>query len=517
MQRRKFIDLLLSTFGSIISLPIMLPASTRLLPQTRGLMVESYRGGQSILKEITFKRIDGSVYFSMADFVNAIGLGIYTNEARQKSVLYIGSDKATFTAGNPFVVLNDRTYQLTHLPRWEHNELLITPQALIALFNNFTSHSFSFDEKEMILTLGMKNVNITGVKVDTMDNGTLIRVNSNKKFRKQDVSLKVANGWLHIDVFGGKADKSAIEAVQTAGIVSDIQVIEFDQLISLAFRLRTSILSRDLVFDPSSNDFYVNLRTDDKIDHDREDVQEELAEQKKEWLIDTIVIDPGHGGKDPGAVGYGGLKEKEIVLSVGLLLEKIMAKQMPEVKVVFTRRTDKFIPLWQRTKIANEQKGKLFISLHCNSNKSRSAKGFETYFLSADKDKNQQAQEVVLKENASIRFEDEQDQKRYEGINFILATMAQSAFIRQSQYLASTVQNSFARTLKPLGMKDRGVKQGRFWVMVGATMPNILVEMGFISNKIEANLLKKTSTQQKVAQAVFEGIKKYKADIEAAI
>ena len=95
--------------------------------------------------------------------------------------------------------------------------------------------------------------------------------------------------------------------------------------------------------------------------------------------------------------------------------------------------------------------------------------------------------------------------------------MAQSAFIRQSQYFASTIQNSFAKSLKPLGVKDRGVKQGRFWVMVGATMPNVLIEMGFISNKNEGNFLKQKSNQIKIAQSIFNGIKKYKKDIEAAI
>ena len=185
--------------------------------------------------------------------------------------------------------------------------------------------------------------------------------------------------------------------------------------------------------------------------------------------------------------------------------------------MVFTRNSDVFIPLWRRTQFANEKRGKIFISLHCNSNPNEKAKGFETYFLSADQDKNRQAQNVVLKENASIQFEEAHDQQRYKGVNFILATMAQSAFIRQSQYLASVVQSSMAKKMKPLGLHSRGVRQGRFWVMVGATMPNILIEMGFISNRYEAALLRKRSMQQKMAEAIFEGIRKYKKDIEAAI
>ena len=219
--------------------------------------------------------------------------------------------------------------------------------------------------------------------------------------------------------------------------------------------------------------------------------------------------------QDPGAIGHGKLKEKDIVLPIALKLGEIINKKLPDIKIVYTRDTDVFIPLWKRTKIANESNGKLFVSLHCNSNNSNRVAGFETYFLSADKDA--KARDVVLTENESIRFESSDDQKRYEGINFVLATLAQNAFLKYSQYLASLVQKSLSTKLNLLGMKDRGVKQGPFWVMVGATMPNILIEMGFISNKYEAKLLKQKATQNKIADAICTGIVKYKNDFENAL
>ncbi len=123
----------------------------------------------------------------------------------------------------------------------------------------------------------------------------------------------------------------------------------------------------------------------------------------------------------------------------------------------------------------------------------------------------------MLLENESIKFESADDQQKYEGINFVLATLAQNAFIKYSQYLASVVQKSLRKFLQPLGMKDRGVKQGPFWVMVGATMPNILVEMGYISNKNEAKMLRSKSTQSKIALALAEGVVKFKNDFESAL
>jgi N-acetylmuramoyl-L-alanine amidase len=448
------------------------------LNQNKTVIIDNNTGDNSLQQIPSFSKWD-LAYISLNDFVTKTGFGIYTNESRQKAVLYVGSDKATFTSNNNYVLLNDHAYQLIYTPVWHNGELWVPAMMLVDLFNNFTAHRFNFDEEELIFTLGMKDVNITGLKIESKENGTLITIHSNKNFTKKDISLKIANGWFHIDVFGGKVDSSMIKHIKTSGLISKIEVIEFDQIVSLAFKLKRKILSRELVLKPDSKDFYVNLRTKDKIEAEVE-AQKELNQQKKEWLINTIIIDAGHGGKDPGAVGHNNLKEKDIALGVALKLGQLISKNMPNTKIVYTRKTDIFIPLWKRTKIANENNGKLFISLHCNSNNNKTAKGFETYFLSADKDKNKQAQNVVLKENASIKFEHKEDQERYEGVNFILATMAQSAFIRQSQYFASVVQNSFAKKLKPLGLKDRGVKQGRFWVMVGATMPNVLVEIGFV-------------------------------------
>lgn len=458
----------------------------------------------------------GYVYFSLNAFARALDYGIYTNTSKRKAVLYVGRDKATFTADNGFVILNDQVYQFLYQPVWYHSELWVPANLMQELFSSYTSHQMVYEEDKRTFEVGQKDVNITNLAISTKENGTLIKVFSEKKFKDNEITLKVANGWLHVEIYGGKADADALARQKTAGVVSDIEVIQFDSLVSLAFRLRSRIMEKELLLAESESDFMVSLRTKETIEQEKQ-TREELERQKKEWLVDTIVIDPGHGGKDPGAVGHSNLYEKTIVLHVALKLGEMIRKKYPDVKVVYTRDKDIFIPLWKRTKIANENRGKLFISLHCNSSRNKRVKGFETYFLSSDEDKNKQAQEVVLLENASIEFEAEEDRKRYEGINFILATMAQSAFIKQSQYLASTIQKAFASRMKPLGRKDRGVKQGRFWVMVGATMPNVLIEMGFISNKDEANFLRKKSNMNKIAEAIYSGIDKYKKDVESSI
>lgn len=513
MYRRKFLNSVVAFLSGIIALPRNLfsePGPDQ-YPARSFTVTINFRGKEST---VGAKKVYGQPYISLEEFSRATGSRTYTNSARQKTVLYVGGDKIKFTKDNGFVVINDHLVQIINEPIWSEGELWVSASALADLFTKNTSHQMRFSESKMAIEMDRKNVNISNVVLSTKDNGMLIRIYAEKQFSGKDVSLKIANGWLYVDIFGGIADVRFLSNKKSTGLISETRAVQFEQMVSIAFHLKKSIKSKEVVFSPNSNDIFVNLRTDEQMAEDNS-VHDELERQKKEWLVDTIIIDPGHGGKDPGAIGYGKLKEKDVVLQVGLKLGKIIRKKMPGVKVDYTRSSDVFIPLWKRPKMANEKNGKLFISLHCNSNRSRRPSGFETYFLSAEKD--DRARDVVLKENGVISFEEQEDQKRYEGVNFILATMAQNAFIKQSQYLASVIQRSLAQKLKPSGLKDRGVKQAGFLVMVGATMPNILIEMGFISNKHEARLLKQRSHQTNLAQAIFDGISKYKNDIENAI
>jgi N-acetylmuramoyl-L-alanine amidase len=465
--------------------------------------------------ELHYYLFDNEPYISLNELAEINHYSAFTNNDRRKTVIYVGGNKIKFTAENSFVVVDgSRLYQYPKKSKWKNNAIWVPVSVLCTVFSQYTTQKMKYSARQKELQIGLKNINIPKIVISDKENGYLLKISALKKFRKSDILLKEANGWLHVDIVGGKADEQALNRKNIKGFISEIQAIQFEQMVSIAFKLKHSISSREVYIDPNSNDIYVTLRTDRPPKQD-EVVESDLEAQKKEWLVDTIVIDPGHGGKDPGAVGYGRLREKDIVLPVALKLGKALKKRVPGVKIVYTRKTDVFVPLWKRTKMANENKGKLFISLHCNANRNKKARGFETYFLSAEKDS--KAKGVVLQENQSIQFEGESDKKRYEGINFVLATMAQNAFIKQSQYLASTVQKALSARLKPEGMKSRGVKQGPFWVMVGATMPNILVEMGFISNKYEAGYLKKRSTQQKMADSICDGLLKYKTDFESTI
>lgn len=226
--------------------------------------------------------------------------------------------------------------------------------------------------------------------------------------------------------------------------------------------------------------------------------------------INTVVIDPGHGGKDPGAISPNNNYEKTVVLKVSLLLGEMIQKNFPDVKVVYTRNDDRFIGLAKRAKIANDIGADLFISIHANAIEIPSANGFETWVLGLHK--SQAALEVAKFENSAILME-ENNEQTYSEFDpndpdaYIALSMRQNAFLDQSLILANAIQKD--SKLK-LGLRNRGVKQAGFMVLYRATMPAVLVELGFLSNPRDEKLLISKSGQIKLANHLFEGFKNYK-------
>tara|TARA_B100001175_G_scaffold6628_1_gene5153 strand:- start:549 stop:1700 length:1152 start_codon:yes stop_codon:yes gene_type:complete len=231
-------------------------------------------------------------------------------------------------------------------------------------------------------------------------------------------------------------------------------------------------------------------------------VKVDLKSEKKKWEFKTIVIDAGHGGKDPGAVGYRGTKEKDIALDVAKRLEKKLSKNM-NVKIVMTRDEDIFLRLSERTKIANENNGSLFISIHTNAAEDRRASGFETFLIGQNK--NKAAVRVAARENAVLELEGSTG-KQLTDEDLIKATIAQSAFASKSEQFASLVQKEIKKRVQS---KDRGVKQAGFYVLMGASMPNVLVELGFISNPTEEKKLRSPQYRDQLATAIYRAVEQY--------
>ena len=226
----------------------------------------------------------------------------------------------------------------------------------------------------------------------------------------------------------------------------------------------------------------------------------------------TVVIDPGHGGKDPGSIGSV-VYEKNINLTVALLLGNLIEQNHKDVKVVYTRKTDVFIPLDERANIANRMKADVFISIHTNSVRKGSVAGTETFTLGlAGSEENL---EVAMRENSVISMEDDYLQK-YEGFDpastesYIIFEFIQNKHMEQSVLLASEIQQSFVR----INRENRGVRQGGFLVLRKTSMPSVLIELGFLSNRVEEAFLMSKEGQRLLAQSVYQAFSNYKNDFD---
>ncbi|MEM0998363.1 MAG: N-acetylmuramoyl-L-alanine amidase [Bacteroidota bacterium] len=224
--------------------------------------------------------------------------------------------------------------------------------------------------------------------------------------------------------------------------------------------------------------------------------------------IRTIVIDAGHGGKDPGALGSK-VKEKEVTLAIALKLKKILNENMPQVKVKMTRDDDTFVELHNRAKEVSNHEADFFVSIHCNANRNKKAHGSETYVLGAHKsDANM---DVVMRENGVILMEDNHEEI-YEGFDpnsvpaYIFFQYLTNVHLEQSWKLASKVQSQFKDRV---GRIDRGVKQAGYLVLWRASKPAILIETGFISNDQEQAFLTSENGQTYMASAIYRAIKDY--------
>jgi N-acetylmuramoyl-L-alanine amidase len=238
-----------------------------------------------------------------------------------------------------------------------------------------------------------------------------------------------------------------------------------------------------------------------------------LAQNKKQAGVRTVVIDPGHGGKDPGAV-YGGVKEKDLNLKVALKFGELIKEGCPDVKVIYTRDGDTAVGLAERGNIANKAAANLFISIHTDAAESRSARGATTYIMGMDKQDKNLAE--AMRENAVMKYEDDYTEK-YEGFDpssaesYIIFSLMQHADFDQSLLLSRAIQNQYKTAT---AMIDRGPKQGPFYVLWKPAMPRVLTEMGFLSNDLDRKYLNSEKGQNAIAKALYNAFVEYKHSVE---
>lgn len=470
------------------------------------------------------------LYASLTDLAQVFALTPAENRGVGKMELKQGPYRIKVAGGNPFIVVIDQVqrqsvYQLTSNVIYAANAFFVPLQSFVPYFGLVFNKSARFDPAAGVLHVGagasVTGADIVSVILEQKNNGMLIRLPLKKKVDDYESWLR-QDGWLYVTLVDVKADVKAINALKGMGIVKNIVAIQSPTAVQLTFKLSGKVAATEILRDEGSNDLLLTIRTPDVPQKTQQSPAErksphetttELPDRKKRWDLDLIVLDPGHGGRDPGTIGVSGVKEKNIALAVALKLGKMITSDIQGVKVVYTRSTDVFVQVDRRGQIANEAGGKLFVSIHCNSTRQKPhpTRGFEVYLLRPGR--TEEAVAIAEQENAVIELE-EGYEDRYQELtdeNFILVTMAQSAYVKSSEVLAGLVQKEMKRIP---GLPNRGVLQAGFYVLVGAAMPNILLETAYLSNREDERFLNSATGQQQIADALFRAVKIYRTEYE---
>ncbi|MEE4311857.1 MAG: N-acetylmuramoyl-L-alanine amidase [candidate division KSB1 bacterium] len=456
--------------------------------------------------QLSIKTYHDILFISVDDIVDLLKVRSFYSGKVRKVVIYIEERSVKVTAFNPFVVVGDDVFQLSvetiqvgdviYVPIFEFFDIIrdIIP-------DNIAIHA----SKERIDIRPSSYVNVKKIEFEEKANGTLIKIAVSKQFTSNEVRTRDRHGWLYVDIYGGIIDVESIARNIKKGLVASIMPLQLTpEMTQIGFRLRKPIIEKQLFLDDPDY-ILLSLKTRDDVSVD---INNALEQEKKKWLIDRIVIDPGHGGKDPGAIGTRGTYEKNVVLAISRELRRILERES-DIDVLMTRDDDTFVELKKRAELANSKEAKLFISIHANSNNNRGLDGVSTYFLGIGN--TEEAREVALLENSVIKYENEENYADLSHENFILSSMAQNMYARESQDFAAIVQKEISGHC---GLKDRGVRQAGFVVLWNASMPNILIETAFLSNRQDEAKLTTRSFQKKMARAIFNSIMSFKEKYE---
>ncbi len=467
------------------------------------------------------------VYGSMRDVAEALDMGFYYAEETKKIELKTSRFRLKATGDNPFVVVNDiasgaeSVYQLPVNVIIAGNDLFVPLHDFAKFLDIVLPADVAFEDTDRELVVGAfrpdHHIDITGMDVEERKNGYLIRLKSNRPI-KDFSGFYREDGWFYLTVVGAHVNMDAFKNFSPRTPVRRVIPEQTPTSFQLSLQLNRDVHSTDIFRDPQSDDIIIAFHK--KVDptelaqnHWRPTPDHILARDRDRWKLDVIVIDPGHGGKDPGTIGVRGTREKDVTLAISKKLGEIIKQNMTETKVVYTRETDEFVELYRRGQIANEAGGKLFISIHANSMPRKPApqRGFEIYLLRPGR--TEEAIRIAERENSVIRFEEDHEE-RYAHLtdeNFILVSMAHSAYIRYSEQFADILQNKISQNTN---VNNRGVRQAGFYVLVGASMPSVLVEVGYLSNPDEERFLASSQGQQQIAESIFKAVERYGKDYE---
>ncbi len=432
---------------------------------------------------LTLYNIDNIEYIDLNVFVSALNLKSFFKRTQESFRIESDNSYAILSINSPFYRGDGKIFKMSFSPIY-YNDLMLFPiYSIKQIFSKLLTSNASINNHSIIIKEQciIKNIIEKEKSIDIVFNH-LPKYETNTTLREVILFINKCS-----------TDNKNLSQKKKTGLLRVLEIISDNNDLTFI-----------LTYEPKMKLDYIDEKGDTlKLFFKK---RQTPPSGNNTMEIKTIIIDAGHGGKDPGAIGPTGLKEKTVVLDVSFRLKELITANLKNIKVIMTRTTDKYVSLKDRTMLANKYPNAIFVSIHCNASHNKNAKGAEMYFLSTAK--TDWARAVEARENASLAFDISTKDKK--GLDFILWDLAQNEFLTESSNLAELIQGFFeSNTNNP-----RGLNQAGFYVLKGNYMPAVLVEAAFISNKAEEKLLKTADFRKKIAKNIFNGIKKFLSDYE---
>jgi N-acetylmuramoyl-L-alanine amidase len=451
-----------------------------------------FQGAQKT--QLTTVKTNGWVYLSLNDLKKIYEITATEEKSAHRFSLELPNHTLTFVEGNPFYLL-DGTAKKMNLPFLSTGKkMYISLPDAEQIFRDITDEEVYVMCQLNSIVVGKETFNPDSIIVKEEEHELSFTLTSRSELITSVNDDK--KGTLKLTLFNAVCKPTLVPPSDGRGAIKKVLLSQEHDKAILTFFYDAAMVEKireELVgYGPSIRiTFYLS----------KEKPAPEIKPKEKK-VINTIVLDPGHGGRDPGAVGPSGVTESEIVLKIAKELRAILVKK--GFRVIMTRNDDSFVRLRDRSHMANNTGAHLFISIHCNgSGVNSEATGFETYYLSTAK--TGWARAVEAKENSVIEFEAPEEKESI--LEYILWDLAQNEHLRESSELAELIQDCMAAKV---GIENRGVKQANFHVMREIYMPSVLVETAFITSPKEETKLKTEKFRKELAEGIADGIMEFK-------
>jgi N-acetylmuramoyl-L-alanine amidase len=484
---------------------LLIPIILLLLAANSQAEIRAFWKARNIKADINSVERDQIQYVSLSNLAEFLGR---TNDADlRKGIgsIKLENGQLDYVLSSPYVTVGEKSYNIQHDIIFYRGDFYAPLDNIVEVIDRLMSDELVCSADGETLTVLPARYNILDLTAQQKLNGLMVEILLSEEL-KYDL-VQTDDYWLIATIYEGKIDTSYFNNKRPVRAIYDTRAYQFDNSAQISIRLRPKEFT--YVGKLKENPLRIQIMIKGEGFADTT-LSYTPGNDMKSNKIDVVVIDPGHGGEDEGAIGPSGTKEKDINLKISKKLKGLLEDD--GFQVLLTRDDDRFISLSDRTKIANEAGADLFVSIHCNASaRNKKARGYISFFLSDAK--TDQARAAAALENSAIRFESSEEQRDYvSDIDFILLDMVQSEFLKESSDLAAMIEQNIVKRAK---LDSRGVDQAGFFVLNKAYMPSVLVETAFMSNKDDEKFLKNDKNQGNVAKAIAEAIKEFKVKYEA--